>query len=155
DLVSGVTTSLATAPSPVGGTWGPAGILYTPLPNSTVMRISASGGEPTPALPTGFNLFPVLIGAGPSFLFRPFSSVDIHLGKLGSRESGVLLRNASAAALHPSGYMLFVRQGALLAQRFDMATNKMVGNEAAVADGVLTSNFGAGTALSVSASGVV
>src|SRR5262249_43325659 len=48
-----------------------------------------------------------------------------------------------------------VRQGALMAQQFDMAKGTMLGNEIAVADGILTSNFGAGTALSVSASGVV
>jgi Tol biopolymer transport system component len=51
--------------------------------------------------------------------------------------------------------VLFVRKGALLAQRFDMAEGKVVGNEVSVADGVLTSNFGAGTALSVSSSGIV
>jgi hypothetical protein len=51
--------------------------------------------------------------------------------------------------------MFFVRQGALLAQSFDMGAGEMVGSEVAVADGVLTSNFGAGVGLSVSASGVV
>jgi dipeptidyl aminopeptidase/acylaminoacyl peptidase len=79
----------------------------------------------------------------------------VDLARLGSPESKVLLRDAITAALHPSGYLLFVRQGALLAQRVDMVAGEMVGNEEAVADGVLTSNFGVGTALSVSASGVV
>jgi hypothetical protein len=90
-------------------------------------------------------------------LFRPLSlgAPEVHLARLGSQESRLLLRDAQAAALHPSGYMLFVRQGALLAQRFDAAAGGMVGSEGAVAEGVLTSNFGAGTGLSVSASGVV
>ena len=156
DLVSRVTTSLAKALSPYGGTWGANDILYTPTPGSTVLRIPARGGEPTPALSrvqVG-SLFPVFVGAGPTFLFQPLSRQEVRLATLGSSDD-ILLPNAITAAWHPSGYMLFVRQGALLAQRFDIAARKMVGSEVSVADGVLTSNFGSGTALSVSTSGIV
>ena len=157
DLVSRVTTSLAPATSPYGGTWGAEGILYTPTPGSTVLRLPAPGGEPTPAVsqPQGGNLFPVFVGTGPAFLFQPLARPEVHLARLGSTDVRPLLRDAITAAWHPSGYMLFVRQGALLAQRFEMAEGKMVGNEVSVADGVITSNFGAGTALSVSGSGIV
>jgi dipeptidyl aminopeptidase/acylaminoacyl peptidase len=157
DLVSRVTTSLAKAPSPYGGTWGAEGILYTPAPGSTVLRIPASGGEPTPAVsqPPGGKLFPVFVGAGPTFLYQPLPRDEVFLARLGLPNAELLLRDAVTAAWHPSGYMLFVRQGALLAQRFDTAGRKMVGNEVSVADGVLTSNFGVGTALSVSGSGIV
>ena len=157
DLVSRVTTSLAKAPSPYGGTWGAEGILYTPAPGSTVLRIAASGGEPTPVVsqPRGGNLFPVFVGTGPTFFFQPIAPEQVRLARLGSTNSEPLLRDAVTAAWHPSGYVLFVRQGALLAQRFDMAQGKLVGNEVSVADGVLTSNFGVGTALSVSGSGIV
>ena len=77
------------------------------------------------------------------------------LGRLGSPNSELLLRDAITAAWHPSGYLFFVRQGALLAQRFDTAAGTLVGSEVSVTDGVLTSNFGAGTALAVSSSGIV
>ena len=157
DLVSGVTTRLAAAPLPFGGSWGPDSILYAPLTGGNVFRILPSGGEPMPVLtqPQTFNLFPVFLGAGPTFLFtgnRP--RIGVHLARLGSSESNPLLPNVTAAALHPSGYMLLVRQGALLAQRFDMAAGKMVGNEVPVTDGIQTGAL-AGAALSVSASGVV
>ena len=158
DLVSRVTTSLAKAPSPYGGTWGADGILYTPTPGSTVLRIPASGGEPTPVVsqPQGSNLFPVFVGAGPDLSLSTDCARRRSVSPGSARPtSELLLPDAITAAWHPSGYMLFVRQGALLAQRFDMAEGKMVGNEVSVADGVMTSNFGAGTALSVSASGIV
>jgi hypothetical protein len=54
---------------------------------------------------------------------------------------------------HPSGYLFFVRQRALLAQRFDASAGEMVGEEIAVADGVPDGLEGTG--LSVSASGVI
>jgi serine/threonine protein kinase/Tol biopolymer transport system component len=160
DLVSGVTTSLAKAPAPYGGTWGADVILYTPTIGSTVLRIPGRGGEPpTPAVSQpqgiGANLFPVFVGQGPSFLFQPISSAEIHLATLGATNAERLLPDALGAAWHPSGYLLFARQGALLAQRFDTDARKMVGNEVFVADQVLTSNFGVGTGLSVSTSGIV
>jgi serine/threonine protein kinase/Tol biopolymer transport system component len=157
DLVSRVTASLAKAPSPYGGTWGADGILFTPTVGSTVLRIPQSGGEPTPVVsqPQSSNLFPVFVGAGPTFLFQPIARPEVRLARLGSTDVELLLPDAITAAWHPSGYMLFVRQGALLAQRFDMGDGKMAGAEVSVADGVMTSNSGLGTALSVSASGIV
>jgi Tol biopolymer transport system component len=157
DLVSRVTTSLAKAPSPYGGTWGADGILYTPALGSTLLRISATGGEPTPAVSHEAlgNLFPVFVGTGPAFLFQPLARNEIFLSRLGSTKSELLLRDALGAAWHPSGYVLFVRQGALLAQRFNLDEGKTVGSEVSVTDGVLTSDFGVGTALSVSRSGIV
>ena len=157
DLVSRVTTSLTAAVSPYGGTWGADGILFTPEPGSTVLLVPASGGEPVPALPPGSRLFPVFLGTGPAFVFRPLliGEPELHLAGLGSEDSELLLRNAAGAALHPSGYLLFVRQGTLLAQRYDGSAGEVVGPEVAVADSVMTSDFGAGTALSVSPSGLV
>jgi eukaryotic-like serine/threonine-protein kinase len=157
DLVSRVTTSLAKAPSAYGGTWGAEGILFTPNPASTVLRIPAGGGEPAPAVsqPRGGKLFPVFVESGPAFLYQPLGIEKVFLAKLGSTDAELLLGDAVTAAWHPAGYILFVRKGALLAQRFDMAKSTLVGSEVSVADGVLTSNFGAGTALSVSRSGVV
>ena len=157
DLISRVTTSLAKAPLPNGGTWGADGILFTPNPGSTVLRIPASGGEPAPVVsqPAGGNLFPVFVDAGPDFIFQPLARSEVYLASLGSTEAKLLLSDAVTAASHPLGYMLFVRQGALLAQRFDPVARKLVGSEVSVADSVLTSDFGVGTALSVSASGIV
>jgi len=103
----------------------------------------------------GGNLFPVFVGAGPTFLFQPLAVEEVRIATLGSTDVAPLLPGTIAAAWHPSGYMLFVRKGALLAQRFDMAERKMVGSEVSVADDVMMSSFGAGTALSVSSSGIV
>jgi hypothetical protein len=64
-----------------------------------------------------------------------------------------LVNAPTAVAFHPSGYLFFVRQGALLAQRFDAIAGEMVGEEIAVADGVPDGLEGTG--LSVSASGVI
>jgi hypothetical protein len=97
----------------------------------------------------------VFVGAGPTFVFQPLARQEVRVAMLGSTDMEVLLPNAVTAAWHPSGYMLFVRQGALLAQRFDLAEGRLVGSEVSVADGVLTSDFGVGTALSVSDSGLV
>jgi len=157
DLDSRVISAVATAVSPYGGTWGANGILYNPDPRGTVLHVPAEGGAPSPVVdqPSAGNLYPVFLRGGPAFLFRPSLGREIHLGWADTKKTKPLVHDAIAAALHPSGYLFFVRQQALLAQRFDMDAGELTGKEVAVADGVLTSNFGAGTGLSVSDSGVV
>src|SRR4029079_15846020 len=133
-VVSRATTPLSNTPSPQGGARNADGIIFTAHPAATVVRIPAGGGQPTPVVtqPPGSNLFPVFLGEGPAFVFRPIQTSEIRIAGIGSPESRLLLRDASAAALHPSGYLFFVRQDALLAQRFDKAAGAVVGNEVAV-----------------------
>jgi eukaryotic-like serine/threonine-protein kinase len=160
DLDSRVTRSLARAPSPYGGTWRRDGtILYAPSPSSRILRVSADGDSdpvPVPTSSGSADLYPKFLDDGDDFIFSPLGSVQVHLGSLNSQDSTLLMEAPSGGAqYHPAGYLLFVRQGALLAQRLDRDARALVGEEITVADGVMAGRFGSGSGLSVSRSGVI
>ena len=79
----------------------------------------------------------------------------IYLGSLDSSEPTRLTPADSAGAYIPPGWLLFMRQGTLVARRFDLERRELQGDAVTVADAVgLDSNGNVG-AFSVSATGLV
>ena len=139
DVETGVTRTLASATLPAGGTWGVDGvILYNPVAGGTVYEIPALGGEPTVVVsnPPNQNRHPVLLPGGREFLFYNLTESTVYLGALDSAETRALLEADSAAAFHPAGYLLFVRQGALRAQQFDVNDGTLSGDPLILANNV-------------------
>ena len=95
-----------------------------------------------------------MVASGPSSNYDEADFNHGLLGALDSPETKFLIEADSAAEFHPSGYLLFVRQGALLAQRFDVGAGELIGDPIAVADGVILDQDGK-AGVSVSASGLV
>jgi eukaryotic-like serine/threonine-protein kinase len=148
--------------TPRGGAWSPEGeILFAPSGAVGLFRISASGGEAVAvitkldALPTFFHGFPQFLAGGRQFLFYVYGSANaqgIYLGSLDSPETKRLTAADAAGLLGPSGWLLFPRQGALMAQRFDRERGELSGDAVTVADSVGVDASG-GAAFSISTLG--
>ena len=146
DIQTGQIRTLADAGAPRGGTWNRDDvILFAPRPATGLYRISAAGGEPTPVrvrIGPGFSFpwFPSFLPDGRHFLFfaptpaQP-ENAGVFVASLDSSTARRLVTGRSRA-VHAPGYLLFWREGALLAQAFDETTLEVHGNRIAVANGV-------------------
>lgn len=148
DLAGGAIQALADAPAGRGGTWNQDGvILYTPTGRlrSEIWRVSASGGTPemvlayVPGLGGGSQRWPTFLPDGKHFLFlsaniaQQSQNDGIYVGSLGSKEYHLVVRTSANASYAAPGYLLYVRDRAILAQRLDLKTFQVTGETIAVA----------------------
>lgn len=149
----GTPVALADVEEPRGGTWGTSGaIVFAPGPYNPLMSIPATGGTPVAITKLGnqhegkqTHRLPCFLPDGKHVLYT--SSANMHSEesstiKLLNLESGadgksVSLVNARSLALFaPPNYLLFVRNAALMAQRLDVAAEKVVGEPVVLAEHV-------------------
>ena len=128
DLGGGVPQVLADAPFPFGGSWNRDGvILFAPNSQTALFRVPATGGMPTVATErkagAGSHRFPVFLPDGRRFVFFVRYDEDgVYLGALDAGGTRRILAADAAAAYAPPGYLLILRQGALLAVPFDASS---------------------------------
>ncbi len=128
----GPVQTLCDAPDGRGGAWNRDGvILFAPLQSTeSLYRVSSSGGVPVPATrlePTrqeSAHRWPCFLPDGRHFLYLASISTrhprnGIYAGSLDSKETTLLVSADSSVAYSPAGYLLFVRDQTLMAQRFD------------------------------------
>jgi hypothetical protein len=135
EISGGPPREIADLVSGRGGAWSPEGVIvYCPRPIGPLCQVSAAGGAPTPATwldetrAEAAHGFPHFLPDGRQFLylaasFRPGES-SIRAGSLDSTRSKVLLSADTGAAYAPNlpgrpPSLLFVHEGALMAQAFD------------------------------------
>jgi eukaryotic-like serine/threonine-protein kinase len=164
DLSGGQPLELADAPVALGGSWSSEGtILFASnesLLITKLMRVPATGGvtTPVPGADFGSPRFPEFLPDGRHFLFfMRWTSGDrdgVYLGALDTPEVRRLLTIDQAVAYAPPGYLLFVRQGVLMAVSFDASSGTVVGEPMPVAHAV-NSIPGRRGAFSVSSNGLL
>jgi Tol biopolymer transport system component len=152
------------------GTWGANGDILLGVTNTTtelsavlpetkqaaatvLLRVSADGGQPVPAsasdvsLQEQFHTFPHFLPDGRHYFFlaggRERAS---YVGTLDSNKRVPLPGIASAVAYSPSGHVIFIRDGTLVAQPFSPDHLELIGQPVAIVDsfvrpGVLTGSF--------------
>ena len=164
DVDGGSPQVLANASNARGGSWNADGtILYGSGGANPIFGISASGGKPVQVTRLGpqqqSHRFPQALPSGRHFLFYVLGSADargVYVGAIDGSESRRVLDADTAAVYVPSGYLLFVRQGTLFAQRFDAEALTLGGDPFPVAEQVsrdpLSIQF---AAVSVSAAGPI
>ena len=118
-----------------GGTWNQDGVILFGDPQG-LQRISAHGG--TPALATKVDAkeeahrWPYFLPDGRHFVFlgdaQTTENHHIRLGSLDSQETQILFGAVTRVAYAPPGFLLYVNQGALVAQRFDATSLKVSGD---------------------------
>jgi Tol biopolymer transport system component/DNA-binding winged helix-turn-helix (wHTH) protein len=139
------------APIGRGGTWNRDGVIvFAGDPGVALRRVSAAGGNVT--MVPGFeqkvattmsNRWPVFLPDGNHFLY---TSVDfgadlrgdsnaIYVAQLDSAQRRRLVTSNGNAVYLP-GYLLFLRNGTLMAQRFDAGRLELTGEAFAVANEV-------------------
>jgi Tol biopolymer transport system component len=163
DIGEGLPRTLADVPIGRGGAWSPAGIILFASSPGGLVRIPASGGEALAVtkLQTPHQIshrFPHFLPDGRRFLFYVTGSTDasgIFLGSLESPESTRLTAADTPGFYLEPGWLLYIRQGTLVARRFDVARGEISGDPLTVADAVgFDANVNAG-AFSVSATGSI
>ena len=117
------------SPSFYGGTWNHDGVILFAPTHREIFRVAATGGAPTQVTTVDGSaheiehMWPEFLPDGRRFLYLsnvgPAGQRSVRLGSLDTRETRLVLPNASHAAYGPSDRLMFVRDGALLAQRFD------------------------------------
>ena len=144
EVSSGTIQTLADAPAARGGTWGDGTILFAPANISPLRRIPAGGGASVEAtrLETpehASHRLPVFLPDGRHFLFYVTGTAKVqgvYVGSLDLEPSRRLFESDSAAVFSAPDVLLFRRESALMAQRFDLLTFEAKGDPFAVAETV-------------------
>ena len=129
-----------------GGTWSPSGtILFAGPTADGLYRIPSSGGRMERATSLGEgdsgHRWPQFLPDGRSYLFyirssRPNGS-GVYVMPAGSDNPRMLIESRASAVFVDPGYLLFERNGALMAQRFDVSKLELAGEPVALDDKVI------------------
>jgi eukaryotic-like serine/threonine-protein kinase len=157
DIYGGPAQTVCSIPggTAIGGAWNSDGVIIFGTAGGPLMRVSASGGPPTPITKLDAShkdnrhLLPVFLPDRRHFLYLRVSSVPeysgIYVGSLDARpqeqSSKLLLATTFATAYVAApkshmGYLLFLREGVLMAQSFDERHLELNGEPAIIADHV-------------------
>ena len=119
DADGGAPRPIATAAVAAGGTWSRNGvILFTPVPDAPVMRVSAEGSAASYLPRTQMDAqpgqrFPQFLPDGRHFLYYVAESRGVFLGEIDRPERRRLFDADAAAVFAPPGDVLFARNGTL------------------------------------------
>ena len=148
-----------------GSTWNRDDVIvFNNGPSAPLFRVSSSGGTPSPVwpLPSTHNaqVFPSFLPDGHHVLFRAEAGSDDISGLwVGSLDTGEMKRilGADTGAIFSSsaGSLLFVRQGTLLKQGFDVKALTLDHEPVAVAEHVESGIVPGVIAFSVSDNGIL
>ncbi len=149
----------------VRATWMGDTILFSEArgERTAILRVGANGGAIRAVTSSGNDewrhSWPVLLPDGRHFLYLSFGrkTIDrtLRLATLDESGHADLLRNISFARLYTGDRLVFVRDGKLLAQRFDVSDGKMQGDAVTVANAVSYFYMTARADFDASPSGVI
>ena len=143
-IAGGSPTVIARAPLPRGGAWSPENlILFSPRPNTSLVYVPSTGGEPTPVpsvVKAGIPGFPFFLPDGRHYLYTQLNedtrlAESLFLGSLDSPDTRRVVATTSSGA-YASGHLLFRRNTTLLAQPFDLAALQLTGTATAITENV-------------------
>ena len=151
------------------GTWAgvsPGVILFSRGASTGLTRVGGAGGSVVDVTPLDAargdvaHLWPHFLPDGRHFLVVIASAREPGI-YLGSLERGVMRRLietphilSTAVAYSPSGYLVYLKGGTLVAQRFDIARFQVIGDPVRLAEGVF--HYGPGvSAFSISQEGTL
>ena len=144
DASGGPPQTLSDAPVPRGGAWNQDGlIVFAPTASGPLHRVASSGGTSTPLFALDVSKGeishrnPSFLPDGRHFVFLVQAAEDsqgIHVGSLDAPSHSLLLNTSSSGAYAPPGYLLFVRERTLVAQRFDAEHLELTGEAFPIAE---------------------
>ena len=147
DLDSGTVLPLADASTPGGGAWnGDGTILFVPIGGGAVLRIPEGGGAATAVPSTSPANNPRLLPGGRRFLFGggPPTATGLYVSGLDGKDSQ-RIGDMRLAEYADTGYLLFIRDSTLFAQRFDATTAALTGTPIQLAEHVTALSVGGGS----------
>jgi serine/threonine protein kinase/Tol biopolymer transport system component len=148
-LDGGSPSVVCDAPLGRGGSWNSEGtILFAPTFESGLFQVSSSGGTPQPVTKLDkskhdSHRWPHFLPDGRHFLYLAITHSSprdpnngIYFASLDGRENRLVMQNDSQAD-YSSGYLLFLRDTALMAQPFNPKTGSLEGSPAPIVEQVL------------------
>ncbi len=164
-LSGGTPTKICAAPSGIaGGAWGPDGTIVFAW--FDLYRVPADGGTPGVLLKVDeqqgerFYRHPAFLPSGDAIVFTvgrsdtdSYDDSDIAVLSLRSGKKRILIRGGTSPRYSPSGHLIYAHGGKLLAVRFYVDRQEVIGRPFEVVDGVFTSETTGMAAYAVSASG--
>ncbi|HET7617792.1 MAG TPA: protein kinase [Vicinamibacterales bacterium] len=164
DINGGPVQLITDVPSPGGdGSWSPEGvILFDGTVNDVLREVPAGGGVSKPVVleadkPSGTtgSGWPEFLPDGKHFLYTVGTSdFVLKVGLLGSTTSKTLFTTTTRVQYADPGYLLFVRDRTLVAQKFDPDTQTLEGDPVPLGEGLGTDDVGL-AAFSISRTGVL
>jgi serine/threonine-protein kinase len=160
----GAAQSLDDTAFPVGASWSSQGMIaFAPTPVSVLQQVSETGGTPQPLtrfakgevshrwpefLPGGKAL---LFGAGTNY--ANWSNARVVVGKVETGERRDLIQAGTHPRYAPSGHLVYMQAGVLMAVPFDLERLEVTGTAVTVVEGVLQSTPSWAAQYSFSATG--
>jgi eukaryotic-like serine/threonine-protein kinase len=144
ELGSGAPVIVCTVRPSAGmtGTWGADGeMLFASIEGDGIFAVKSEGGEPRQLIapaPGARVSWPSFLPDGKRYLYllrSPARVYTVMLGEPGGRSRELRSTESVAQYLAP-GYLVFARDGTLLAQRFDADTARVSGDPIALAESV-------------------
>jgi Tol biopolymer transport system component len=150
-----------------GGAWSQDGIiLFTPSMMSALYEIPANGGTPrqitnlNPGRGETTHKWPVFLADGKHFLFFVSSNINpeiegVYAGSLDSKDYHMVVRTILGPAFEAGGTILYVRDGSVVAQPFDVRKLVTTGDPTVLPDRVGTNVIFSHALFSASRAGVL
>jgi eukaryotic-like serine/threonine-protein kinase len=147
-VAGGTVQTICEAPDPRGGSWGRDGIIvFAPMPFGGLAQVLASGGTPSPATLTEEGIthrMPSFLPDGRRLLFfrgigiRPNATKGVGIWSLdlATKKTALLASENSGGVWVQPGFLVFVRNGTLMAQRADAKSLRTVSEPVPLAEGV-------------------
>ncbi len=167
DPAAGPPLTLCDAPDPRGGTWNQNGVIvFAPDSAGALQQVSASGGVVSAVTKRDeargelSDRWPYFLPDGQHFLYLrrgitgSESETAIFVASLASKESKLLLR-ASSNVAYAQGFLVFLREGRLVAQQFDTNRLEVAGDAFPIAEDVQSELSMARGVFAVSENGVL
>jgi Tol biopolymer transport system component len=141
----GTVVSLCDAEDGRGASWGAGVIVFSPNPFGGLNQVAEAGGAATPLTttdqPSMTHRLPWFLPGGRRLLYfvgtvTGAKQNSVHVLDLDTKKDQMLLGLESGARYTAPGWLTFVRDQNLMAQRFDAATLKLSGEAVPIAEGI-------------------
>ena len=169
EVTGGSAETLCDAPNARGGTWNAEGVILFSDRNTGLLRISAHGGSPTQLTTIDQSAgetthrWPSFLPDGRRYVYllnaSKLNMTGIYLGSLDSPERKRLIADATAPVFSKGSddnrYVLFERQGMLMAQQLKVPSGVTIGGPFPIAEKLGGENSRGQPRFSVSGNGLL